>query len=58
MNKEYQTLTLEDVTYWTNGIFDDHSKSYLLDILTGKYDLEEAREDILSLREYKERKND
>jgi len=35
---------------WCEGIYMNHATSRLKDILTGEYDLKEAREDILSLR--------
>ena len=42
----YKTITIEDVRQWESR----HRDSYLVDILNGEYNLNEAREDILSFR--------
>lgn len=43
-------ITEDEIDHWAQGTFSNHLKSYILDILNGKYSLEEAREDVLSFR--------
>ena len=47
---EVKTIT-EEVEKWCEGTLSNHMTSRLKDILTGEYDLQEARKDILSIRE-------
>jgi len=52
--EDYESITDEEITNWiSGGIFSSPEKirnAYLREILTGEYDLKEAREDILSFR--------
>ena len=43
--EKYKTITMDDLSNW--GF---RAEEYLLDILRGEYDLDTAREDILSFR--------
>ena len=45
-NKEHETIGLDDVENWGALATD-----YLVEILRGEYDLDTAREDVLSFRE-------
>jgi len=47
---DYKTITEEEVETWCIGTFSNYEIARLTDILTGEYDLEEAREDVLSFR--------
>lgn len=53
-NNEYETITEEEVINWCVGTFKTYEIDRLKDILTGEYSLDEAREDILSLRKWQE----
>jgi len=44
----HEDITMEMLDSWGTGSFRDWKMDYLLDILTGVYDLEDAREDVLS----------
>lgn len=46
----FKTITLDEIRNWCRGSFSDHTEARLHDIMTGEYDLSEAREDILSFR--------
>lgn len=48
LEDQYKSITEEDVRKW-----EPYALSYLKDILTGEYDLKEAREDVISLRKSK-----
>ena len=50
---EYETIDKNELSNW--GFF---TEDYLVEILRGKYDLNEAREDILSFREDKKEIDD
>ena len=58
MNDEYKSITKEEVINWTsNGFFTSQEgirDEWLKQILTGEYDLNKAREDILSFRKKNE----
>lgn len=54
--EEDQNLTLitdREIDIWVGGNFSDHTKGYLKDILLGNYDLQEAKEDVLSFKKFK-----
>lgn len=55
-SKDFSTITEEDITleWCSSGLFMSQQKMVLgrlKDILTGEYDLDEAREDVLSFKE-------
>lgn len=51
-SEDFSTITKEEVTDWTSShLGDSCAVDYLLKILTGEYDLKEAREQLLSFRE-------
>jgi hypothetical protein len=52
-DKNFNLITDREIDIWTQGAFRDYSKEYLRDILTGKYDLAEARLDVLSFKKFK-----
>lgn len=52
-NEDFETITAEELENWCKGSICDLSKDRLLGLLTGEYDLKEAREDILSFRKPK-----
>jgi hypothetical protein len=43
-------ITEEEIDNWSSGTAQSHLKTYMLRIINGEYDLNEAREDILSFR--------
>ena len=47
-NLTYKDITDGMISIWVTGTFSDFTRERLKDILTGEYDLEEAREDVLS----------
>lgn len=47
---EYETITKDEVEWWCVGTISNHAVAYLHEILTGEYDINQAREDILSFR--------
>ena len=51
-----KTITEEEVEKWCEGTLSSHMLAYLTEILNGKYDLQEACEDILSFRKKEWRK--
>lgn len=48
LEDQYKSITEEDICKW-----EPYALSHLKDILTGEYDLTEAREDVISLRKSK-----
>ncbi len=56
MTDKFKTITKEEVEEWCSGsLFStpfERTTDKLWEILTGEYDLKEAREDILSFRDY------
>ena len=55
-SEDFSTITEEDITLeWCSGGLGTSQQRMILlrlkDILTGEYDLDEAREDVLSFRE-------
>jgi len=54
-SKDFSTITQEEVRDWTSShLGDSCADEYLKKILTGEYDLKEAREQLLSFREVKD----
>lgn len=51
IEEEYKTITEEMINIWRAGTFDDNLLSYVLDILRGDYDLNEARSDVLTFKD-------
>ena len=49
--KHYSNITIEAVRKYCSGTVSDFTEESLLDILNGEVDLDEAREDVLSLME-------
>lgn len=50
--EDFSTITEREVIDWTSShLGESCAVTYLLDILTGKYDLTAAREQLLSFRE-------
>jgi hypothetical protein len=51
MNEDYKTITADEIKNWCKGSFSEYTLERLLDIITGEYDLDQAREDILGFRQ-------
>ncbi len=51
VSKEYKTIKIDDISLWGISPIADHRLEYLADILNGEYSLEDARQDVLSLRD-------
>lgn len=54
----FKTITDGEIKTWCDGTFTDYTFDRLRSIIIGEYDLNEAREDILSFRKESGEKND
>lgn len=50
LSDDHKFITDEMIEKWCNGTLRSYQFDYLKDILTGEYDLEKAREDVLSFK--------
>lgn len=48
---DQSAITKAEIHNWVQGNFANYAEDYLWEILSGKYDLAQARQDVLSFRD-------